>query len=162
MRKPEHPEKTPNWLGENMPGFNPESSWGSNHCATVPPDIRKSQMQLYIPLQKTCFLLILSKMRDPQSIAESLTSDKATWSDFLSWDGRPAAANCLSTSATWTFDLYLSLTIYFTDWNLQTKCPKRTCFSEAHKGKVIGKGVIEALASRGMSEDRQVIAGQTQ
>lgn len=66
-----------------------------------------------------------------------------------------------TTSDMWssrTSEPYMSLTIHFIDkdWNLQSKALQTAYFPEDHKGEVIAPGMIEALASWGLSEDRQV------
>ncbi len=66
-----------------------------------------------------------------------------------------------TTSDIWssrTSEPYLSLTIHFVDedWNLQSKCLQTAYCPEDHTGEVIAQGMIEALASWGLSENRQV------
>ncbi|KAI7799132.1 putative zinc finger BED domain-containing protein 1-like, partial [Triplophysa rosa] len=66
-----------------------------------------------------------------------------------------------STSDMWssrTSEPYLSLTIHFIDkdWKLQSKCLQTAYFPEDHTGEVIAPGMVEALASWGLSEERQV------
>lgn len=66
-----------------------------------------------------------------------------------------------TTSDMWssrTSEPYMSLTIHFIDkeWNLQSKCLQTAYFPEDHTGEIIAPGLVEALASWGLSEDRQV------
>ncbi|XP_067257230.1 E3 SUMO-protein ligase ZBED1-like [Chanodichthys erythropterus] len=53
---------------------------------------------------------------------------------------------------------YLSLTVHFIDqdWKLVSLCLQTVYFPEDHTGEAIAGGLMDALASWGLSEDRQV------
>lgn len=57
-----------------------------------------------------------------------------------------------------TSEPYLSLTVHFIDkyWNLVSLCLQTVYFPEDHTGEAIAAGLSDALASWGLSEDRQV------
>ncbi len=67
-----------------------------------------------------------------------------------------------TTSDMWssrTSEPYMSLTAYFIDrqdWILKSKCLQTAYFPEDHTGEIIAAGLSEALASWGLSEDKQV------
>ncbi|XP_039901550.1 E3 SUMO-protein ligase ZBED1-like [Simochromis diagramma] len=57
-----------------------------------------------------------------------------------------------------TSEPYLSLTAHYIDqdWNLKSKCLQTAYLPDNHTGEVIALGLSEALASWGLSEDKQV------
>ncbi|XP_041841381.1 E3 SUMO-protein ligase ZBED1-like isoform X2 [Melanotaenia boesemani] len=66
-----------------------------------------------------------------------------------------------TTSDMWssrTSEPYLSLTAHYIDqdWNLKSKCLQTSYFPDDHTGEVIALGLSEALASWGLSEEKQV------
>nr|XP_024661555.1 zinc finger BED domain-containing protein 1-like [Maylandia zebra] len=66
-----------------------------------------------------------------------------------------------TTSDMWssrTSEPYLSLTAHYIDqdWNLKSKCLQAAYLPDDHTGEVIALGLSEALASWGLSEDKQV------
>ena len=52
----------------------------------------------------------------------------------------------------------MSLTIHFVDeqWALQSRCLQTAYFPEDHTAEIISQGLEDALASWGLSEDRQM------
>ena len=70
-------------------------------------------------------------------------------------------AHFATTSDMWssrTSEPYMSLTVHLIDkdWNLLSKCLQTAYFPEDHTGEIIAAGLSEALASWGLSEDKQV------
>ncbi|XP_035234690.1 zinc finger BED domain-containing protein 1-like [Anguilla anguilla] len=57
-----------------------------------------------------------------------------------------------------TSEPYMSLTIHYVDkeWNLQSRCLQTAYSLDDHTAEIIAQGLVEALASWGLSEDRQV------
>ncbi|XP_076880239.1 E3 SUMO-protein ligase ZBED1-like [Brachyhypopomus gauderio] len=66
---------------------------------------------------------------------------------------RPAPA----TQRSRTIQPYMSLTVHYIDedWKLQSACLQTCYFPEDHTGEVISQGLIDALGSWNLSEDRQ-------
>ncbi|KAL0170634.1 hypothetical protein M9458_035230, partial [Cirrhinus mrigala] len=57
-----------------------------------------------------------------------------------------------------TSEPYLSLTIHYIDedWGLQSRCLQTAYFPDDHTAEILSAGLEDALASWGLSEDRQV------
>lgn len=57
-----------------------------------------------------------------------------------------------------TSEPYMSLTIHYVnkEWNLQSICRQTEYFPDDHTAEIISQGLVEALASWGLSKDRQV------
>ncbi|XP_016340495.1 zinc finger BED domain-containing protein 1-like [Sinocyclocheilus anshuiensis] len=66
-----------------------------------------------------------------------------------------------TTSDLWssrTSEPYMSLTIHYIDeeWGLQSRCLQTAYFPDDHTAEILSAGLEDALASWGLSEDRQV------